>query len=323
MPTRRFLAFALAALTIALPAAAQAPAADSPQARVAARDAATLKQFPAPGRMVDIGGRRLQLFCEGPSRGPVVILETGVLASSLYYRVAQDSIARTRRVCSYDRAGLGWSDPALYPRTLEARADDLRALLKAARIRGPYVLVGHSMGGLLVRIYAHKYPKNLAGIVLVEPSAEEFNGRPQNVARVKATVQLLTGAVQAAEAGVDVPQLRVPNGPANQAVALRASVYRAGQDDMAAMGGIPEEFARIGPLGSLRDVPLVVVTRGKRDPGMSDADTLAWRAAHAQLATLSTRAVHVTAENSSHNVQWDQPELFAEAVEQVLALAKK
>ena len=313
-----------AALLLAAPAAAQAPAAspDSAQARTAARDAATLKQFPPPGRMVDVGGRRLHIYCEGPPRGPTVILETGAMASSLYYRAAQDEVARVARVCAYDRAGLGWSDPANYPRSLEARADDLHTLLAKAKIKGPYILAGHSMGGLLARVYARKYPRDLAGLVLIEPSEEHFNGAPDVVARTKANAQALGGAVQAAAMGADIPFLRVPNGPTNQAVALRASVYRAGQDDMAAMGGIPEEMARLGGLGRVGDTPLVVVTRGKRDPGMTDAQTAAWQAAHARLAGLSTRSLQLTAGNSGHGVHADQPEMFAEAVRQVLAMRK-
>ncbi len=319
----RLTAFAAAAVALAGAAAAQpAPAPDSPQAKTAARDAATLKQFPPPGPLVDVGGRKLEIFCEGPKGGPTVVLEVGAFASSLYYRQAQDLIARTHRVCAYDRAGEGWSDPAPYPRSLENRIDDLHLLLRKARIKGPYVLVGHSMGGLLVRLYAHKYPKGIAGLVLIEPSEAQFNGSPLQVARLKGTVKLLDGAIQAAAAGIDVPLLRVPNGPPNQAVALRASVFRAGQDDLAAMAGIPEEMARLGPLRDFGDTPLVVVTRGRKDPGMSDADTAAWNEAHARLAALSTNSVRLTAEKSGHNVQFEQPEMYAVAVDRVLAMRK-
>lgn len=312
-----------AALVLAAPAAGQTAtsAAESPQAKAAAKDAAALKQFPPPGRMVDIGGRRLHLFCEGKGKGPTVILEVGAIASGLYYRAAQDGVAKVARVCAYDRAGQGWSDPPpAYPRSLEARVDDLHALLAKARVKRPVVLVGHSMGGLLVRLYAHKYPKDVAGLVLVEPSEEGFNGSAENVARVTTATRMMGLAVTAAQNGQDVPQLRVPNGPPEQAVALRASVFRAGQDDMQAMSTLPQEFARLGAPWSLGDTPLVVITRGKPDPGFDNA---AWSAAHGRIAALSTRSIRITAENSGHNVHMDRPDLYAEAVKQVLAMRRR
>jgi pimeloyl-ACP methyl ester carboxylesterase len=310
----------LAALALASPAFGQTPAPDSPQAKAAAKEAEALKAFPPPGRMVDVGGRRLHLFCEGKGKGPTVIMEVGGVASSLYYRAAQDGIAKVARVCSYDRAGQGWSDPPpAYPRSLEARVDDLHALLAKAKVKGPYILAGHSMGGLLVRLYAHKYPKDVAGVVLIESSEEGFNGDAANVARTGNAARMIGLAVTAAQNGVDVPAFRVPNGPANQAVALRASVYRAGQDDMLAMSTLPQEFAKLGAPWSLGDTPLVVVTRGKREPGF---DHDAWTEAHARLSALSSRSLRITAERSGHNVHADQPELYAEAVKQVLAMVR-
>ncbi|HEX5008163.1 MAG TPA: hypothetical protein VFV70_13685, partial [Hyphomonadaceae bacterium] len=95
------------------------PEPPAPQSAGDVRSAEILKRYPAPGRMVDIGGRRLHVLCRGPESGPTVIVETGAIASSVFYWQAQDEIARTARVCVYDRAGLGWSDPAPLPRTLK------------------------------------------------------------------------------------------------------------------------------------------------------------------------------------------------------------
>lgn len=311
------------ALAIAAPAMAQTPAPDV-QAKVAARDAATLKQFPPPGRLVDVGGRKLHIFCEGEGKGPTVIMETGAVASSLYYRKAQDAVAKVARVCSYDRAGQGWSDPpAAYPRSLEARADDLHALLKAAKIKGPYVLAAHSMGGLLARLYAKKHPKEVAGVVLLESSEEGFNGDATNVTRVAATSKALAQAVTAAANGIDIPMLRVPNGPPEQAVALRASVYRAGQDDMEAMSKLNEEIARLGGLGRLGDIPLVVVRRGRTEALMTPQQNAAWIEAQGRLAKLSTRSEPWVAENSGHNIQYDEPEIVARAVVRVLEMRRR
>lgn len=314
---------ALAALALACPAAAQAPSPTDPAViATQARDAATLKRFPPPGRMIDVGGRRLHIDCRGKAKGATVIIETGAVASGLYYGKAHDAAAAVTRTCAYDRAGQGWSDPAPMPRSLEARADDLNLLLRKARIRGPVILLGHSMGGLLVRIYAKKYPRNVVGMVLMESSEEGFNGTAENTQRVAQTARMMDIAINAAARGVDVPQLRVPNGPPEQAVALRASVFRAGQDDMVAMSTLPQEVARLGGIGGLGDTPLVVYRRGRPD-GMKPDAFETWIAAQGRLAALSTNSIALVAEKSGHNINYDQPELYGEAVRRVMEMRRR
>jgi pimeloyl-ACP methyl ester carboxylesterase len=273
--------------------------------------------------MVDIGGRRLQLLCKGPKTGPTVIIEAAAITSSVYYWRAQDAVAKIARVCTYDRAGLGWSDPAPFPRSFEARVDDLHALITRGHIKGPYILVGHSMGGLLVRLYAKKYPKNIAGVVLIESSEEQVNALPENVADSKVTAAQLGFAANALAAGIDVPQLRPPTGPSEQEIALRESVVRAGQDDMRAMGDIAGELQRAGGLGRLGRTPLVVVTRGKPDRSWSPAQSQRWEDAQTRLAALSSRSLRLTAQTSGHSVHYDQPEIFGEAVQRVIELARQ
>lgn len=136
---------------------------------------------------------------------------------------------------------------------------------------------------------------------------------------MKATVPQRGQAVAAAQAGIDIPQLKVPGAPPEELVALRASVFRAGQDDMLAMSNIRAELSALPSLG---DLPLVVVRRGKSDPTMSAADNASWQTAQARNAALSNRSRVIVAEASAHNVQADQPELYAEAVKEVLALAR-
>ena len=289
-----------AALALAAPAVAQAPPAKGPL------NADAVTRFPPPGRMVDIGGRRLHLDCRGVNRGPTVILETGALASSLYYKAARDEVAKVANVCLYDRAGLGWSDPPpSYPRK--------------GGVKGPYILAGHSMGGLIVREYVRKYPTDVVGVVLVEASEPAFNGEAGNVARVKATVGQLGMAVTAAQAGIDIPQLKAPRAPPEEPVALRASVFRAGQDDLANMATVLEQ---LGDLGSLGDLPLVVVRRGTRDPGMTPAMNDGWIAAQERNAKLSSKGVLLVAEKSGHMVNAEAPELYREAVTRVLAMRR-
>lgn len=126
------------------------------------------RRFPPPGRLVDIGGRCLHLLEQGHG-GPAVILESGIAASCLNWSRVQTELARFTRVLSYDRAGLGWSDPAEAPRVTSQLVEELHALLSAAPVPAPYILAGHSFGGLLVRAYAAQYPGHVSGLVLVDP----------------------------------------------------------------------------------------------------------------------------------------------------------
>lgn len=118
--------------------------------------------------MVDVGGHRLHLYELG-SGSPAVVLESGISASSLNWRAVQSEVAKFARVCSYDRAGLGWSELCNQPCTPSALAAQLRVLLSQAGIPGPYILVGHSFGGLVVRSFAERYRDETAGLVLVDP----------------------------------------------------------------------------------------------------------------------------------------------------------
>ncbi len=124
--------------------------------------------FPAPGRLIDVGGYKLHLYERGAGE-PSVVLESGISASSLNWRTVQSEIAKFARVCSYDRVGLGWSELSPCPCTPTALADQLHALLQAADIPGPYVLVGHSFGALVVQSFAAKYADETSGLVLVDP----------------------------------------------------------------------------------------------------------------------------------------------------------
>jgi pimeloyl-ACP methyl ester carboxylesterase len=125
-------------------------------------------RFPAPGRLVDVGGHQLHLYELG-SGSPAVVLESGISASSLNWRTVQSGVAKFARVCSYDRAGLGWSELCNQPCTPASLAAQLHSLLHAVVVPAPYILVGHSFGGLIVRAFATQYPDETAGLVLVDP----------------------------------------------------------------------------------------------------------------------------------------------------------
>ena len=128
--------------------------------------------FSPPGRLLDVGGFRLHLNCTGQS-GPAVVLIAGGGDFSFDWGLVQPDVSRFTRVCSYDRAGLAWSDPGPTPRTMRQEAYELHTLLKAARVGAPYVLVGHSIGGLIARVYAEQHPGEVAGVVLIDPTHED------------------------------------------------------------------------------------------------------------------------------------------------------
>jgi pimeloyl-ACP methyl ester carboxylesterase len=156
-----------AAWAAALPAAL-ALAGATGQAVATARDR---RAYPPPGRLVDAGGRRLHLHVAGESRGrPTVILDAGIASCSAHWAWVQAALAPFTRVCAYDRAGLGWSDPGPRPRDARRSAAELRAALQGAGVDGPYVVAGHSYGGLVVRAFADRYPDEVVGMVLVDAS---------------------------------------------------------------------------------------------------------------------------------------------------------
>ena len=138
------------------------------EAGMAATDA---RRYPPPGRLVDVGSHRLHLHCSGTG-SPTVVLEGGKGLTTLHWSLVQPQLAADTRVCAYDRAGQGWSEPGPLPRTPERVVEELHTLLQAAGESGPYVLAGHSLGGRYVRLFAARYPEEVAGLVLVDARSE-------------------------------------------------------------------------------------------------------------------------------------------------------
>jgi pimeloyl-ACP methyl ester carboxylesterase len=134
------------------------------------------RRFPQHGRSVNVGNFRLNMDCSGEGR-PTVILESGLGVPAVGWFKVQPEVAKFTHVCSYDRAGYGWSDPGPEPRTSLQIARELKALLDAAGEKGPYVLVGHSFGGFNIRVFTYLYPNDVLGVVLVDASHEDMNAR--------------------------------------------------------------------------------------------------------------------------------------------------
>lgn len=309
-----------------------------------ARDA---RRFSPPGRLVDIGGFRLHVH-EAGGGGPAVVLEAGIAASSLSWSLVEPKVSKFARVIRYDRAGLAWSDPAPGPRTAAQLAEELRALLETARIAGPYVLVGHSFGGYVARMFTAKFPRQVAGLVLVDnPSTSEWIPlKPEERRKLQGGVLFSRiGAVLAALGVVrfclaqlmsgstglpamvtrsfgrtaltvvgrlvgEVQKLPVEVWPQVQAHWCQPKSFRS-------MAGhlehLPESAAQVEAAGAMGDIPLVVLTASKPSPQRF--------ATQEEVARLSARGKHVVAGTSGHWIHLHEPELVVNLIRQVCEIA--
>ena len=308
----RSVCLVLAAVALAGPAAADDPQNETPAVAAYTRP-------PAPGQLVDIGGRKLHVQCKGPAGGPTVIIEAGLsqyTANSTYGK-AQDLIAADARVCIYDRAGLGWSDPAPDARTHLDMAEDLRKLTTALHLDKPYILVGHSMGGMITRLYARQHPDNVAAMVLIEASPEAMIYAPGSAESRRAIVAKIDQGL--ASATGDQPVVPMAAGtPAEVQLAFTPAVLRAVKQEYEAIDLTPDELRGEGGYGHLGAKPLIVIRRGRTASPPSEAD-LGWQSLQQSLLTLSTDSELIVAENSGHVVPYDEPEVVAAAVRKLLA----
>jgi len=233
------------------------------------------RRTPAIGELIDVGGYRLRLSCGG-SGSPTVVLESGLGESGEYWTPISTPVARDTRVCVYDRAGRGWSDPSPAPQDGIAVARDLHTLLERGRVPGPFVLVGHSSGAQYVRIFAGRYPEDVSGMFLLDGQpAEAFEGLPiyPLFYRVYFRVSALLPSLSRLGAGRLSENTGVGRLPAN----ARSMVAEFGQ--------LPTSLQEARSFQSLGDRPLVVVTAG-RDP------MAGWLPLQDQLASLSTNSTH-------------------------------
>jgi pimeloyl-ACP methyl ester carboxylesterase len=310
---------------------------------VAAKAKADLiAQYPPPGQLVDVGGYRLHINCQG-SGSPTVVMDAGLGDPSLMWALVQPQVSTMTRACAYDRAGLGWSDPSPKLRTAEIMVEELHTLLQNGNIQGPYILVGHSTGGMLVRLYAHSYPAEVVGMVLVDAQHEDqfmrlpeatqqairaaFAERSQTLPLFRAVAVTGIGAlVPAVAALADNPQLPSPARETFTALAVSDPKYIEAQT--AETAAIFESLAQVSAarITSLGDIPLIVLYRGIEDsptPGLTDDENKErWLGLQTELAALSPQGELVLAETSGHYIQLDQPELVIDAIQQVLAAVR-
>jgi pimeloyl-ACP methyl ester carboxylesterase len=272
-------------------------------------EAADAKANPPPGKLVDVGGYRLHIHCTG-SGSPTVVVEAGWGDSSAAWGWVQPEVAKTTRICTYDRAGMGWSEASPQPRTAREFAKELHTLLANAKETGPYVLVGHSMGGFTILVYAHDYPEEVSGLVLVDaqalPSADAaapepapkpgVNSLPSLLARV-GLVRLLAG-----------PLGSIKNLPEADKQAYQASTVtpRSVQTFVDEFRGMAEGGAQARAVTSLGDLPLIVLSRGK-DQDAAWADSQAGFPSYRPTASRSLPTKAATSSILNSPRWWSQP----------------
>ena len=298
------------------------------QVSATARDA---QRYPPTGQLVKVGSgarpAQLHLVCQGEG-SPTVILEHGGGGSTLGWFLVQPQVATQTRVCAYDRAGLGWSDPGPAPRSGQQIATELHTLLRNANIPGPYVLVGWSYGGLFVRAYALHYPQEVAGLVLLDATHPEVWTRTaQGRAQYQTDTRLYASARVLARLGL----LRlIPNpftGPPAALSPQQAGQWRALHSTSrfwntvaAESHAILDTMTQLRQAGDLGDLPLLVVTAGEN----AGADGY-WAVYQNELAALSSNSIHTVVAGAGHADLWLKPEysrLSSSAILQVVTAVR-
>ena len=257
------------------------------------------RAFPAPGRLVEVDGCRMHLQSSGKG-GPTVVLESGLGGMSSAWGWIQPETAKFCSVVSYDRAGLGWSGPDPAPKSATLAARRLRTLLQRAGARPPYLLVGHSMGGLFIRVFAGLFPGEVAGMVLLDAVHPDQQLRSRDIdTHMRSGFRLLGAVPLLARLGYvrltglfDAWGEGLPARQAAESEAFLAS-YRhlcATRDESLAWETICDEVRRAGGLG---DTPLAVVTAGKDVlPGQPELQS--------ELAALSSDSIHLVVSGADH-----------------------
>jgi len=267
---------------------------------------------PPPGHLVDIGGYRLHLWCTGDG-APAVILDAGLAGTSAGWGFVQPDVAKFTRVCSYDRAGMGYSDSGPTPRTARRIANEVAELLARSGIPGPVVLVGESIAGFNVRVFASDHPERAAGLVLVDASHEDDAHEVPGMARF---VPLLSTFGVFRLLGVSFGQPIESVAPSvrqfARATMFRASGYQAAADEII---HIRETVSEVRSSRRRLTIPVLVVT------GARGADEN-WRRLQQDQASLSERGCLITAQQSGHVVAIDQPALVVDAIRTVVETAR-
>jgi pimeloyl-ACP methyl ester carboxylesterase len=272
-----------------------------------------------PGRLVEVNGHRMRMECTG-SGSPTLVLDAGLGNDGLIWSAVQPALSQTTQVCSYDRAGMGWSDPVPPPRDADHIAAQLHDLLQAAGVTGPIVLMGHSIAGIYIRDYATHYPEQIKGLIFVDGSTPLQNRDPAFVrefppgpsaAQRFLTQSLFVLGIPRWMGGCrnNFPQLP-PDRARLQSAERCHLIVSSPSGEFANFDRSGEEALHTGPYG---DLPILIFTG---DPARALASHQpqpvvdAWDRMQANLKNLSTRSRQIVARNSGHYVQLQRPDLI-------------
>lgn len=300
------------------------------------------RNHPPAGQMVSVGEYQLHLYCTG-SGSPTVILVPGSGNMYAHWDLVQRETSSFTRVCSYDRAGTGWSDMPGGAPTMQQHVSDLHTLLATAVDDSPYILVGHSMGGIQVREYVTAYPDDVRGVVLVDSSIEgQYNDLPDRIRESNQAASLIWLGCQAVAPFGIVRLLGLGNAFANAfdnyskaaTTAIATTFHQTGTcRGLSWESAIADNLLASGEPDTLGDVPLLILTRGlnqmEANPGDYPPEQQqvfremyrVWQEIQANLTTLSTNSRQIIAEDSGHFIQNDQPGLVVDAIQQVIEMS--
>lgn len=278
------------------------------------------------GKLIDVGGRVMHIDCTGEA-APTVILDSGLGDTYDSWRKVQPAIAKFARVCSYDRSGLGYSDPSSQPRTSKVMAAELHGLLHAAGVDPPYVLVGHSMGGYDVRLYASLYPDEVVGMVLVDASHPDQESHfPAGVKKMEGTWQRDAELLEfTTPFGIPRVLGMCDDDPRSRAAACN---WHSAREGLAELKSFQKSAAQTKTTGSLGNMPLAVLSHDPEKPSSELPPELAkttnaeWERMQEELAHLSTRGTQTIAKNSAHYIQVDRPDVVIDAIHNVVDQAR-
>jgi len=276
-------------------------------------EASDVRAYPPLGQMVDVGGYRLHINCTGTG-SPTVVIDAGWGAWSLEWSRIQGEVAKTTQVCTYDRAGMGYSEAGPLPRTAQQFAKELHILLEKANLAGPYVLVGHSLGGLPVQVFTHEYPTQVAGVVLVDSMSLGQTTQPAPEIKAQMSAQSSGVALPFLLARIGlvrlfakalIPQDLPPEAqPAYTAFSVTPRSIQAWADEGA---GIPESLAQAAAVKSFGALPLIVLSAGLNHQ-------TGWQTKQVELLQLSSNSQQIIVDNSGHNIHTDRPEAAVAAI---------
>ncbi|MCP4539165.1 MAG: alpha/beta hydrolase [Chloroflexi bacterium] len=294
-----------------------------------------VEKFPPPGKLVKISGDiDVHLYCQG--QGDVtVIFEAAQGDSSLDWIKVQSAVSKFTRVCAYDRPGLGWSSPVANVLTAQQIADNLHQALEQAVIAGPYVLVGHSIGGVYARAFAHQYPGDVVGLVFVDSAHENQRYRlPSDTMKETRMIKGLASIFRVL-APVGIPRAfkladrmqgeNFPNDvrPSAMARMYQSHFFKALFNEVKAA---ELNTALTEPPPDFGNTPLIVLSRSETNPGLPEEQfeqlKKSWGKLQQDLVKLSTNSQHIVAEKSGHYIHHDQPELVIDAIRQIVKAAQ-